>query len=89
MEILVLDGSISKRLLRRKVSLKNYNENLMDEFIEKYLGGFLKKRNRIREDIEKEIEIEAMIVIFFGFFIDVLFDEEIKAGVVKDMGGKE
>lgn len=89
METPVSDGPTPKRSLRRKVSLKNYNENLMDELIEKHLGGPLKKRNRTREDIEKETEIEAMIAISLGFPIDALLDEEIKAGVVKDMGGKE
>ncbi|KAL2944066.1 Lysine-specific histone demethylase 1-like protein 2 [Bienertia sinuspersici] len=89
METPVSDGLVPKRSLRRKVNTKNYDENLMDEFIEKHLGGPLKKRNRTREDIEKETEIEAMIALSLGFPIDALLDEEIRAGVVEDLGGKE
>ncbi|XP_057249900.1 lysine-specific histone demethylase 1 homolog 2 [Beta vulgaris subsp. vulgaris] len=83
------DGLVRKRSLRRKVSTKNYDENLMDEYIEKHLGGPLKKRNRTKEDLEKETETEAMIALSLGFPIDALLDEEIRAGVVEDLGGKE
>lgn len=83
------DGVLPKRSSRRKVNLKNYDEKLMDELIEKHLGGPLKKRNRTRADLEKETEMEAMIALSLGFPIDALLDEEIKAGVVRDMGGKE
>ncbi|KAL8166198.1 hypothetical protein V2J09_007697 [Rumex salicifolius] len=82
-------GSVAKRSLRRKVSLKNYDENLMDELIEKHLGGPLKKRNRTKEDLEKETETEAMIALSLGFPIETLLEEEIKAGVVQELGGKE
>lgn len=85
----VSDGSVPKRSLRRKVSTKNYDEKLMDEFIEEHLGGPLKKRNRTREDLEKETETEAMIALSLGFPIDALLDEEIRAGVVGVLGGKE
>ncbi|KAH0986740.1 hypothetical protein GBA52_013917 [Prunus armeniaca] len=47
-------GSVTKRSLRKKAGLRNYDENLMDDFIEKHLGGTLKKRNRTKEDLEKE-----------------------------------
>ncbi|XP_051152258.1 lysine-specific histone demethylase 1 homolog 2 [Andrographis paniculata] len=78
-----------KRSSRRKTGLKNYDENLMDELIEKQLGGSLRKKNRTQEELEKETEIEAMIALSLGFPIDELLEEEIKAGVVREMGGKE
>ncbi|KAL0362716.1 UNVERIFIED_CONTAM: Lysine-specific histone demethylase 12 [Sesamum calycinum] len=84
----ILDNPGSKRLLRRK-GLKNYDENLMDELIEKHLGGSLRKKNRTQEDLEKETETEAMIALSLGFPIDELLDEEIRAGVVSELGGKE
>ncbi|KAM7498749.1 hypothetical protein LguiA_023163 [Lonicera macranthoides] len=80
---------VSKRSLRRKVSSRNYDENLMDEFIENHLGGALKKRNRTKEALEKETETEAMIAFSLGFPIDDLLAKEIEAGVVKELGGKE
>lgn len=83
------NASVSKRSLRRKVSSRNYDENLMDEFIENHLGGALKKRNRTKEALEKETETEAMIAFSLGFPIDDLLAEEIEAGVVKELGGKE
>ncbi|XP_021758744.1 lysine-specific histone demethylase 1 homolog 2-like [Chenopodium quinoa] len=89
METPVSDGVVPKRSLRRKVSTKNYDEKLMDDLIEEHLGGPLKKRNRTRDDLEKETETEAMIAISLGFPIDALLDEEIRAGVVGDLGGKE
>ncbi|GAB4849553.1 Lysine-specific histone demethylase 1 2 [Ancistrocladus abbreviatus] len=89
MENPVPEGSAPKRSLRRKVSSKNYDENLMDELIENHLGGPLRKRNRTREDLEKETETEAMIALSLGFPIDALLEEEIKAGVVGELGGKE
>ncbi|GMH25528.1 hypothetical protein Nepgr_027371 [Nepenthes gracilis] len=83
------DGLVLKRSLRRKVSLKNYDEKLMDELIEKHLGGPLRKRNRTQEDLEKETETEAVIALSLGFPIDALLEDEIKAGVVRELGGKE
>ncbi|ONI12872.1 hypothetical protein PRUPE_4G188600 [Prunus persica] len=82
-------GSVTKRSLRKKAGLRNYDENLMDDFIEKHLGGTLKKRNRTKEDLEKETEIEAMIALSLGFPIDELLEEEKKAGVVSELGGKQ
>ncbi|KAJ7981691.1 Lysine-specific histone demethylase 1-like protein [Quillaja saponaria] len=89
METPPTDGSNPKRSLRKKVGLRSYDENLMDEFIEKHLGGALKKRNRTREDLEKETETEAMIAFSLGFPIDALLEDEIRAGVVRQLGGKE
>ncbi|KAL6975376.1 Lysine-specific histone demethylase 1 2 [Sarracenia purpurea var. burkii] len=83
------DGLVLKRSLRKKVGVLNYNENLMDELIEKHVGGSLKKRNRTMEDLEKETETEAMIALSLGFPIDALLEEEIKSGVVSKLGGKE
>ncbi|KAL0295236.1 UNVERIFIED_CONTAM: Lysine-specific histone demethylase 12 [Sesamum radiatum] len=85
----ILDNPGSKRLLRRKRGSKNYDENLMDELIEKHLGGSLRKKNRTQKDLEKETETEAMIALSLGFPIDELLDEEIRAGVVSELGGKE
>ncbi|KAF8370156.1 hypothetical protein HHK36_031787 [Tetracentron sinense] len=82
-------GSVCKRSSRTTVGSRNYDENLMDELIEKHLGGTLKKRNRTKEDMEKETETEAMIALSLGFPIDALLEEEIKAGVVSKLGGKE
>ncbi|OMO80408.1 Amine oxidase [Corchorus capsularis] len=89
METPVSDGSVSKRSLRKKAGLKNYDENLMDEFIEKHIGGSSKKKFRTKEALEKETETEAMIALSLGFPIDALLEEEIKAGVVRELGGKE
>ncbi|KAI3457500.1 hypothetical protein Pfo_014163 [Paulownia fortunei] len=85
----VSDNPGFKRSLRRKTSSRNYDENLMDELIEKHLGASLRKKNRTQEDLEKETETEAMIALSLGFPIDELLDEEIKAGVVSELGGKE
>ncbi|XP_044473727.1 lysine-specific histone demethylase 1 homolog 2-like [Mangifera indica] len=89
METLISDGSVSKRTLRKKVGPRSYNENLMDELIEKHIGGISKKKNRTKEDLEKETETEAMIALSLGFPIDALLEDEIKAGVVRVVGGKE
>ncbi|KAK0602926.1 hypothetical protein LWI29_038298 [Acer saccharum] len=89
MEIPGSDGSISKRSLRKKVGQRNYDENLMDDLIEKHLGGNFKKRSRTKQDLEKETETEAMIAFSLGFPIDALLEDEIKAGVVRALGGKE
>ncbi|XVF18973.1 hypothetical protein REPUB_Repub11eG0070500 [Reevesia pubescens] len=83
------DGLVSKRSLRKKAGLKNYDENLMDEFVEKHLGGSFRKKNRTKEELEKETETEAMIALCLGFPIDALIEDEIKAGVVRELGGKE
>lgn len=78
-----------KRSSRRKKSLKNYDENLMDELMDKHLGGSLRKKNRTQKELEKETETEAMIALSLGFPIDELLEEEIKASVVSELGGKE
>ncbi|EXB37711.1 Lysine-specific histone demethylase 1-2-like protein [Morus notabilis] len=83
------NGSLLKRSLRKKAGLRNYDENLMDELFEKHLGGTLKKRKRTKLDLEKETETEAMIALSLGFPIDALLEEEIQAGVVRELGGKE
>ncbi|KAK6134514.1 hypothetical protein DH2020_031748 [Rehmannia glutinosa] len=85
----VSDNPGFKRSLRRKRSSRNYDENLMDVFIDKHLGSSSRKKNRTQEDLEKETETEAMIALSLGFPIDELLDEEIKAGVVSELGGKE
>ncbi|KAK6157428.1 hypothetical protein DH2020_011676 [Rehmannia glutinosa] len=76
----VSDNPGFKRSLRRKRSSRNYDENLMDVFIDKHLGSSSRKKNRTQEDLEKETETEAMIALSLGFPIDELLDEEIKAG---------
>lgn len=85
----VSDGSVSRRSLRRKISVKNYNENLMDELIAHHLGSSLKRKNRTKDDMEKETENEAVLALSLGFPIDELLEEEIEAGVVRELGGKE
>ncbi|GAB2284560.1 Lysine-specific histone demethylase 1 2 [Dionaea muscipula] len=89
METPASGSSVPKRSLRRKVTKRSYDEKLMDELIEGHLGGPLRKRNRTQDDLEKETETEAMIALSLGFPIDELLEEEIKAGVVQEMGGKE
>ncbi|PHT43763.1 Lysine-specific histone demethylase 1 -like protein 2 [Capsicum baccatum] len=82
-------SSISKRPVRKRVASRNYDENLMDEFMEEQLGGSVRKRNRTTKDLEKETETEAMIALSLGFPIDDLLEEERKAGVVSELDGKE
>lgn len=92
MESPVLDlkvGSTSKRSLRKKVASRNYDESLMDEFVEEHLGKTKRKKNKTSADLQKETEIEAIIALNLGFPIDALLEEEIKAGVVSELGGKE
>ncbi|CAH9144655.1 unnamed protein product [Cuscuta epithymum] len=84
-----METPVSVRRVRRKVSVKNYSEHLMDELMEGDLGGLKKKRIRTREQLEKETEVEAMLALSLGFPIDDLLEEEIKAGVVTELGGKE
>ncbi|GFZ12556.1 LSD1-like2 [Actinidia rufa] len=67
----------------------NYDENLMDELIDNHVGRTLKKKNRTKKDLEKETKTEAMLALSLGFPIDALIEEEIKAGVVSILGGKE
>ncbi|XP_019450504.1 PREDICTED: lysine-specific histone demethylase 1 homolog 2-like isoform X2 [Lupinus angustifolius] len=69
----------------KKATLQNYDENLMDA----QFGDDLKRKSRTQEDIEKENENEAMIAFSLGFPIDALGEEEIKADVIKELGGKE
>ncbi|CAA7016792.1 unnamed protein product [Microthlaspi erraticum] len=83
------DGTAPRRTLRRKASRKNYDENAMDELIEEHLGGSLKKKFRTKQQLEKETETEALIALSVGFPIDELLEEEIQAGVVRELGGKE
>ncbi|KAL3645495.1 Lysine-specific histone demethylase 1 2 [Castilleja foliolosa] len=78
-----------KRSLRRKRGSRNYDENLMDDLIDKQIGSSSRKKNRTQKDLEKETETEAMIALSLGFTIDELLDEEVKAGVVTELGGKE
>ncbi|CAH2053790.1 unnamed protein product [Thlaspi arvense] len=83
------DGTAPRRTLRRKASRKNYDENAMDELIEEHLGGSSKKKFRTKQQLEKETETEALIALSVGFPIDELLEEEIRAGVVRELGGKE
>ncbi|XP_022941323.1 lysine-specific histone demethylase 1 homolog 2-like isoform X2 [Cucurbita moschata] len=82
-------GLVLKRSSRKKATARNYDEDLMDEVIEKHLGGVSKKKSKTAKDLEKETEIEAMIALSVGFPIDALLEEEIKARVVKNLGGRE
>ncbi|KAH0651432.1 hypothetical protein KY285_031557 [Solanum tuberosum] len=82
-------GSISKRPVRKRIASRNYDENLMDNFIDEQLGGPVRKKIRTKKDLEKETEKEALIALSLGFPIDDLLEEEIKAGVVSELDGKE
>jgi [histone H3]-N6,N6-dimethyl-L-lysine4 FAD-dependent demethylase len=85
------DISISNCVsLRKKVNLRSYDEDLMDdELFEKKFDGTLKKNNKINKDIQKETEIKAMIVLSLSFLIASLVEHEIQPGVVREIGGKE
>ncbi|KFK38718.1 hypothetical protein AALP_AA3G150900 [Arabis alpina] len=76
--------------LRKKASRKNYDENAMDDLIDEHIGGSSKKKlKKKKKDLEKETETEALIALSVGFPIDELLEEEIRAGVVRELGGKE
>ncbi|XP_031502678.1 lysine-specific histone demethylase 1 homolog 2-like [Nymphaea colorata] len=81
--------SSCRRTTRRNAGRKNYDENMIDEIMESHLGSVPKKRNRTVADLQKETELEAMIALSLGFPIDALLDEEIRAGVVSELGGRE
>ncbi|KAF5179609.1 Lysine-specific histone demethylase 1-like protein [Thalictrum thalictroides] len=83
------NGSRLKRSLRKNIGVRNYDENLMDELIEKHLGNTPRKKNKTIEDMEKETETEAMIALSLGFPIDELLEEEVKHRVVSELGGKQ
>ncbi|KAL6560202.1 Lysine-specific histone demethylase 1 2 [Orobanche hederae] len=85
----LLDQSGVKRSLRRKTVPRNYDERLMDVLIDKHLGASSRKKNKTQKDLRKETEIEAMIALSVGFPIDDLLMEEINAGVVRTLDGKE
>lgn len=85
----ISDGSVSKRPKRTRTAIKNYDESLMDDLIEKHIGGESKRRKRTREDLEKETETEALIALSLGFPIDELLPQEIEARVISELGGKE
>lgn len=89
METPVSDGSVKKRLPRRKAALRNYSEDFMDDLIEDHVGKASKRKTRTREQLEKETEREALIALSLGFPIDALLPEEIAAGVVTELDGKE
>lgn len=89
METPVSGGRVSKRSLRKKSLSRNYDENLMDDYLDKQLGGSVRKRFRTKKELEKETEKEAMIALSLGFPIDALLEEEIKANVVSELDGKE
>ncbi|XP_057871797.1 protein FLOWERING LOCUS D [Cryptomeria japonica] len=76
------------RTLRQQPRAACYNESLMDDLIEKHLGGE-SGRKRKGIDIEKESDIEAMIAYSVGFPIDSLTEEEIEHGAVSTLGGAE
>lgn len=85
------DGSVQRRIsLRKKVNLRSYDEGLMnDELYDKKLEDSLKKKSKTPEDLEKETRTESMIAFSLGFPIDALLEQEIRAGVVSELGGKE
>ncbi|KAG2317877.1 hypothetical protein Bca52824_020999 [Brassica carinata] len=78
------EGSAPRRTLRKKAVRKNYDENSMDEPIETS-----KKKFKTKQQLEKETETEALIALSVGFPIDELLEDEIRAGVVRELGGRE
>lgn len=82
-------GSVSKRPVRKRIAPMNYDENLMDNFLDEQLGGPVSKKIRTKKELEKETEKEALIALSLGFPIDDLLEEEIKARVVSELDGKE
>jgi [histone H3]-N6,N6-dimethyl-L-lysine4 FAD-dependent demethylase len=60
-----------------------------DEIFEKNLDGTLKKKSRTKKDIQNETKTEAMISILLSFPVNYLLEHEIRAGVVRYLGGKE
>ena len=48
-----------------------------------------KKKFKTKQQLEKETETEALIALSVGFPIDELLEDEIRAGVVRELGGKE
>ena len=49
----------------------------------------MKKKSRTKKDVQKETETEAMISFSLSFPIDSLLAQEIRVGVVRELGGKE
>lgn len=84
-----METPASKRSLRKKPLSRSYDEHLMDDYLEKQIGGSPRKRFRTKKELEKETEKEAMIALSLGFPIDALLEEEIKANVVSELHGKE
>ncbi|CAH1449900.1 unnamed protein product [Lactuca virosa] len=84
-----METPVSKRPLRKKHLSRSYDENLMDDYLDKQLGNSPRKRFRTKKELEKETEKEAMIALSLGFPIDALLEEEIKAKVVSELDGKE
>ncbi|KAL8237864.1 hypothetical protein R6Q59_018945 [Mikania micrantha] len=84
-----METPVSKRLLRKKSLSRSYDENLMDDYLDKQLGSSSRKRFRTKKELEKETEKEAMIALSLGFPIDALLEEEIKANVVSELDGKQ
>lgn len=82
------------RALRQAArSAATYDENLIDEIIQKQLGddpsGSRGGRRKKIIDMAKEVDTEAMIAYSVGFPVDSLTEEEIEAGVVSSIGGTE
>ncbi|KAI3675416.1 hypothetical protein L1987_85006 [Smallanthus sonchifolius] len=85
----MMETPVSKRLLRKKSLSRSYDENLMDDYLDKQLGSSSRKRFKTKKELEKETEKEAMIALSLGFPIDALLEEEIKANVVSELDGKQ
>lgn len=76
------------RTLRQQPRPTSYDERLIDEIINKHLGGeMVNKKKGI--NLEKDLDNEAMIAHSVGFPVDRLTEEEIEAGVVSTLGGTE
>ncbi|KAJ7568219.1 hypothetical protein O6H91_01G023800 [Diphasiastrum complanatum] len=83
----------SNRALRQHARITSYDEALVDEMIEQQLGGnpafVARGRKKKPLDMDKEVDVEAMIAVSIGFPRDALTEEEIEAGVVTTVLGEE
>ncbi|XP_002981558.2 protein FLOWERING LOCUS D [Selaginella moellendorffii] len=77
----------SIRALRQQAKNRSYDETLIDQMFEKQLGALRKKKRPV--DVDKEVDVEAMIGAAIGFPRESLTEEEIEAGVVATLGGEE
>ncbi|KAF5197914.1 Lysine-specific histone demethylase 1-like protein [Thalictrum thalictroides] len=78
------------RILRPHSKSSVYNEKLMDEIIDMQINDTnSRNRKRMKGDLAREVDVEAMIAISVGFPVDSLTEEEIEYNVIPLLGGVE